>query len=142
MTVALKPGGKLASIVLSSAEKNPLNAQSRAIARRHAGLPYLPSEDPGLFALGDAEVLRAVFERASFRDVDVCVVPTRRRFPSVAAAVQFRVASSPEIAKLMAEMNDAARNAVLAEIEESVRRFEEADGVSEPAEYLVGVGTK
>jgi hypothetical protein len=70
------------------------------------------------------------------------VVSTLRRFPSVAAAVQFRLDSSPDIAKLTADLSDAARDAALAEIEESVRRFEGVDGVSEPAEYLIGVGTK
>jgi SAM-dependent methyltransferase len=139
---ALKPGGKLAAIVFSSAEKNPLNALPIAIARRHAGLPCPPSEDPGLFALADPGALRATYERAGFREVDVRVVPTLRRFPSVAAAVQFRLDSSPDLTKLIADLSVAARDAALAEIEGLVRRFEGADGVSAPAEYLIGVGTK
>ena len=139
---ALKPGGKLAAIVFSSAEKNPLSALHHAVARRHAGLPPPPAEAPGLFALAAPGALRAAFERAGFREVDVRVVPTLRRFPSVGAAVQFRLDSSPEIAKLMAGMSAAARAAALADLEESVRRFEGADGVSEPAEFLIGAGTK
>jgi len=138
---ALKPGGKLAAIVFSSAEKNPLNALPRAIVRRHAGLPP-PDEDPGIFALGDPETLRATYERAGFRGVDVRVVPTVRRFPSVAAAVQFRLDAGHEFAQLMADLSDTARAAAVAEIEAVVRRFEGADGVGEPAEYLIGVGTK
>jgi hypothetical protein len=97
---------------------------------------------PGLFALGDPAALRAAYERAGFRDVDVRVVPTERRFPSVAASVQFRLDASPEFAKLVAGLSEAARDAALAEIEAVVRRFEGPDGVREPAEYLVGVGTR
>ena len=138
---ALKPGGKLAAIVFSSAEKNPPVAPYQVIARR-AGLPPVPSEDAGLFALGDPGVLRAAYERAGFREVDISVVPTQRWFPSVAAAMQHRLDSNPDIAKLLANMNDAARDATLAEIEASVRRFEGEEGVGDPGEYLIGVGTK
>jgi ubiquinone/menaquinone biosynthesis C-methylase UbiE len=138
---ALKPGGKLAATVFSSSEQNPLNALPIAIVRRHAGLPS-PSEDPGLFALADPGALRATYEWAGFREVDVRVVPTLRRFPSVAAAMQFRLDSSPDLTKLIADLSAAARDAALAEIEDVVRRFEGADGVSTPAEYLIGVGTK
>ena len=138
---ALKPGGKLAAIVPSSAEKNPLNALSRAVVRRHAGLPP-PDEDSGIFALGDPGAFRATYERAGFRGVDVRVVPTVRRYPSVAAAVQYRLDVGHEFAQLMAHASDAARAAAVAEIEAVVRRFEGADGVGEPAEYLIAVGTK
>src|SRR4051794_38973779 len=47
---ALKPGSKFAAIVLSTAEKNLHVSESLAIARRHAGLPSAPLEDPGMFA--------------------------------------------------------------------------------------------
>ena len=72
--------------------------------------------------LGDPGVLRTAYERAIFRDVDVRVVPTVRRFPSVAGALQYRLDSNPEIAQLVADRNDAAREATLAEIEAAVRR--------------------
>ena len=66
---ALKPGTRFAAIVLSTADKLPHISESLAIARRHAGLPPAPLEDPGMFALGDPAVLRSTFERAGFRDV-------------------------------------------------------------------------
>jgi ubiquinone/menaquinone biosynthesis C-methylase UbiE len=138
---ALRPGGRLAAVVFSSAEQNPLSALPLAIARRHAGLPPASADGPGLFALGDPAILRAAYERAGFRDVAVRVVPAVRRFPSAAASVQFRLDASPEFARLVAGLGDAARDAALAEIEAVVRRFEGPDGVGEPAEYLVGVGT-
>ena len=43
---ALKPGARFAAIVLSTAEKLPHISESSAIARRHAGLPPAPLEDP------------------------------------------------------------------------------------------------
>src|SRR5262245_8155277 len=71
---ALKPGTRFAAVVLSTADKLPHISESLAIARRHAGLPPAPFEDPGMFALGDPAVLRRTLERAGFREVAVEIV--------------------------------------------------------------------
>ncbi len=139
---ALKPGKKLAVVVLSTAEKLPHIAASLAIARRHAGLPPAPFEDPGMFALGDPTVLRAVFERAGFRDVAIETVASEQRFPSLAASMQHRRNSLPEMRPLLARLSDTERDAVWDEIDAVMRRFETADGVVVPTERLLGVGTK
>ena len=138
---ALKPGKKLAVVVMSTAEKFPHIAASLAIARRHAGLPPAPFEDPGMFALGDPAVLRAAFERAGFREVAIEVVASEQRFPSLAAATQQR-RNSVEIRPILARLNDAERDAVWDEIEEFMHQFERADGVVVPNERHLGVATK
>ena len=97
---ALKPGSRFSAIVLSTAEKVPHISESLAIARRHAGLPPAPFEDPGMFALGDPAVLRKVFEQAGFREVAVEIVPSAQRFPSFAAAMEHRRNSLPEMSLL------------------------------------------
>jgi ubiquinone/menaquinone biosynthesis C-methylase UbiE len=139
---ALKPGSRFAAIVLSTAEKLPHTSEPLAIARRHAGLPPAPFEDPGLFALGDPAVLRNVFEQASFREVTVETVPSFQRFPSFAAAMEHRRNSLPEIRPLLEQMSDAEREVVWREIETVIRQFERGDGVVIPTERLVAVGTK
>ena len=138
----LKPGGRLAAIVFSSPATNAFIASPLAIARRHAGLTPAPFEDPGRFALADPAVLRAVYEQAGFRDVAVHVRPVLRRFPSVAAAVQYPLDSIPEVAKLVADLTDEGRAVARAEIEAVVQRFDGPDGIVAPGEYLIGVGTK
>jgi ubiquinone/menaquinone biosynthesis C-methylase UbiE len=139
---ALRPGRKLAVVVMSTAEKHPHIAQSLAIARRHAGLPPAPFEDPGMFALGDPAVLRACFERAGFRDVTIEPVVGQQRFPSLAAAMEHRRNVLPEMRPLLASLSDAEQDAVWAEIEEVMRQFEGVDGVVVPNERLLCVGTK
>jgi SAM-dependent methyltransferase len=139
---ALKPGKKLAVVVLSTAEKLPHIALSLEIARRHAGLPPAPFEDPGMFALGDPAVLRDTFERAGFRDVAVETVATQQRFPSLAAAMEQRRNSLPEMQGFLVGLTDAQRTAVWDEIEAVMRRFEGPDGVVVPHERLLAVGTK
>jgi SAM-dependent methyltransferase len=139
---ALKPGKKLAVVVMPTAEKLSHLAAPLEIARRHAGLPPAPFEDPGMFALGDPAVLRATFEQAGFRDVAVEAVASEQRFPSLAAAIQQRRDTLPEMQPFLAGMSDAERAAVWDEIEQFMRRFERADGVVVPQERLIGVGTK
>ncbi len=139
---ALKPGAKFAAIVLSPAEKLPHISEPLAIARRHAGLPPAPLEDPGMFALGDPAVLRGVFERTGFREVSVEIVASARRFPSLAAAMEHRRDSLPEMRPFLEQISEAKREEVWKEIETVIRRFEQGDGVAIPTERLVAVGTK
>jgi ubiquinone/menaquinone biosynthesis C-methylase UbiE len=139
---ALKPGTRFAAIVLSTAEKLPHISESLAIARRHAGLPPAPFEDPGMFALGDPAVLRSAFERAGFREVAVEIVASAQRFPSLAAAMEHRRNSLPEMRPFLEQISDAKREAVWKEIEMVMRQFERSDGVIVPTERLVAVGTK
>jgi ubiquinone/menaquinone biosynthesis C-methylase UbiE len=138
----LKPGGRLAAVVFSSPARNAFVASPLAIARHYAGLPPAPFEDPGRFALADPAVLRALYAHAGFRDVVVQVTPVQRRFPSVAAAVQYPLDALPEVAKRLADLTDEGRAAARAEIEAVVRQFEGPEGVVAPGEYLIGVGAK
>jgi ubiquinone/menaquinone biosynthesis C-methylase UbiE len=139
---ALKPGTRFAAIVPSTAEKLPHISESLAIARRHAGLPPAPFEVPGMFALGDPAVLRSAFERAGFREVAVEIVASAQRFSSLAAAMEHRRNSLPEMRPFLEKISDAKREAVWKEIEMVMRQFERSDGVIVPTERLVAVGTK
>lgn len=138
----LRTGGRLAAIVLSSAETNPYSALPMAVARRFTGRSAETLADPGFFALGDTSVLRRAYEQAGFRDVTVHAVPTSRRFPSLEAALQDRRDSLPEIATLSAGMSEAERAAMWHEIQECLRRFDGPDGFVAVGEMLIGVGTK
>jgi len=139
---ALKPGARFAAIVLSIAEKNPHISESLAIARRHAGLPPAPFEDPGMFALGDPAVLRSAFEKAGFREVAVEIVASDQRFPSLSEAMEHRRNSLPEMRPILGQMSQDKGDAVWKEIEMIIRRFERSDGIVVPTERLVAVGTK
>ena len=138
----LRPGGRLAAIVISSAESSPLVHLPMEIVRRYAGLPSGALADPGFFALGDPRVLQQTFEQAGFHDVAVHAVPHTRRFPSLAAAVQNRRDSLPEIATLTDGLSQAERDVMWGEIEACLRRFDGPDGFEATGEMLVGVGTR
>jgi SAM-dependent methyltransferase len=139
---ALRPGGKLAAVVLATAAECPFLATPLTIAARRAGTSAAPFGDPGMFALGEAVILRAAFERAGLREVGVETVSLQRRFASLAAAVQNCRDILPEISELMAHQSQAEQDAAWTEIEQALRQFETGDGFMAPQTYLIGVGTK
>jgi ubiquinone/menaquinone biosynthesis C-methylase UbiE len=142
MRRALKPGGKLAAIVMSSAEKCRYFALPLEIAVRHARRPASALDRIGLFSLGSPGMLEAALTNAGFSNVTVQAVPTRRWYPSRAEALQDRKNSCPEVGELMADLNDTAREAAWSEIEQAIGQFEGPNGVEVSGEVLVGAGTK
>ena len=72
---ALRSGGKFATIVVSSAEKNPYVALPLEIACRRGRRPVAALDRIGLFSLGSPAVLQTVFTNAGFCNVTVQVYP-------------------------------------------------------------------
>lgn len=70
----LKPGGKIAALVFSTAEKNPYQGISLTIVRRFGG------KIPPHFILGEPRLLRQAFQDAGFADIAVHAVSFRRHF--------------------------------------------------------------
>ena len=140
---ALKPGGKLAAIVMSSAEKTRYYAMPLEIACRHGRRPASALDRIGLFSLGGPAVLGTALTKAGFSNVTVQAVPTRRWYPSRAEALQDRKNSCPEVGELMADLSHTEREIAWAEIEQAIGQFEGPNGVVEVSgEVLVGAGTK
>src|SRR5215510_3673732 len=79
---ALRPGGRFAAIVVSSAEKNPYIALPLEIACRRARRPISALEKIGMFSLGSPAVLEDVLTKGGFSNVTVQVIPIRRWYPS------------------------------------------------------------
>jgi ubiquinone/menaquinone biosynthesis C-methylase UbiE len=138
----LKPGGKVAAIVYSTADKNQFFSLPVGIIRRRAQLlPPLPGQ-PGPFSLGSPGVLEEAFTRAGFRDVQTQVIKAPLRLPSAAECVRFERESFGALHQMLAGLTDAERQAAWEEIEQTLRTFEGPDGFEGPCELLVGVGAK
>lgn len=136
---ALRPGGRLAAMVWSTPERNPLFALPLALARTHA---TATTPGPDLFGLGDPRLLREAYERAGFSAVAVEVVALEFRAPSVAAFVEGRQGAVGPLANLVAALDDEERARLRAEVAEALRPFEGAEGLVAPGEALIAVGTR
>ena len=68
MRRALKPGGRIAAIVYSTAENNKFFSIPVSIIRRRANLPAPMPGQPGPFSLGGPGVLEEEFGKAGFEE--------------------------------------------------------------------------
>lgn len=142
---ALKPGGKLAAMVWTTAERNPLFALPLRILLERG---LLPRPEPGLagpgpFTLGTPDALASVLRQVGFRDVTVEPVEIRWRFPSIAATLDYlrlNVAALP--GETSSRLEGAVGEQVFAELEQALDRFRGPKGVEVPGEALIGVGAR
>jgi SAM-dependent methyltransferase len=139
---ALKPGGRVAAIVYSTADRNEFFSVPVGIVRRRAQLPPPLPGQPGPFSLGAEGVLAAAFTRAGLQSVLTKTVPAPLRMRSAAECAQFERESFGALHQMMSKLSEAERAATWTEIEQALRRFESGGAFVGPCELMLGVGTK
>jgi ubiquinone/menaquinone biosynthesis C-methylase UbiE len=142
MLRALKPGGRIASVVYSTAQNNEFFSIPVSIIRKRAQLPPPLPGQPGPFSLGGDGVLEEAYRGAGFRETETRVVPSPLRLSSAAECVRFERESFGALHQMMSGLPETEREAVWEEIERELGRFEGPDGFEGPCEMLVGAGTK
>lgn len=137
----LRPGGTFAAMVHGDPEKNPLNTLSTGILARHGG-KAINMNKPGFFALADHTRLGAVLRTAGFVDVAVSSMPIVRRLDNTAAAVAMVREGWAFCQALVADLPPTAQVAAWDEVEQTLTRFQSADGFVIPGEINLVVGRK
>ncbi len=138
----LKPNGRVAAIVYSTAENNKFFSIPISIIRRRAQLPPPLPGQPGPFSLGASGVLEAVYQRTGFRDIQTRVVAAPVRLPSASEYLRFMQESFGALHQMLAGLSERERAETWREIEQELRQFESAEGFVGPCELIVGVGVK
>jgi SAM-dependent methyltransferase len=138
----LKPGGRLASKVFTSAEKNPFFSLPVAIIRRRAQLPLPLPGQPGPFSLGGSGVVERLYQQAGFSDVQVQVVSAPLRLASATECVRFERDSFAALHQMLSGLPETERELAWREIEQELRQFEGPGGFEGKGELIVAVGTK
>jgi ubiquinone/menaquinone biosynthesis C-methylase UbiE len=139
---ALRPGGRVAAIVYSTADRNGFFSVPVSIIRRRAQLPLPAPGQPGPFSLGAAGVLEDLLRRTGFRDVGAQVVPAPLRLPRAADCVRFERESFGALHQMLAGLGDDERAAAWEEIHRELARFDGPGGFAGPCELIVGWGVK
>jgi SAM-dependent methyltransferase len=140
---ALKPGGRVAAIVYSTAENNKFFSIPVSIIRRRAQLPPPLPGQPGPFSLGNPGVLEEAFQKAGFHSTQIRTLAAPLKMASAAECVRFERESFGALHQMLSNISDEAeRQDVWAEIERELKQFETAGGFIGPCELVVGVGTK
>jgi SAM-dependent methyltransferase len=134
---ALRPGGRTAAVVYSTAERNEFFSIPVSIIRRRAGLGAPAPGQPGPFSLGGEGALEALLESAGFRDIEVRRIAAPLQMESAAECLRFEQESFGALHQMLAGLDQAERDAAWGEIEQALRRFETPDGFAGPCELLV-----
>jgi ubiquinone/menaquinone biosynthesis C-methylase UbiE len=135
MLRVVRPGGKVAALVFSTAEKNPYQGITLGVAHRFGGAP-LP-----LFSLGETVVIENTFRESGLRDVTVRALSFSRRFSSTAEMIR-RLKETAFLRGPIEKLGEAEREQAWVEIERQLSQLERPNGVDIPGEFLIGVGTK
>ena len=99
----LRSGGRLAFSVWSTSAGNPwISVAARILVARGHMAPPEPGE-PGMFVLGDEELLRGLVENAGFAKVRIDDVPVHHNHPSVDEYVRRSSATGGMFARAWAE---------------------------------------
>ena len=143
MRQALAPGGRLAGVVYSTAERNAFFSLPVSIIRRRAQLPAPAPGQPGPFSLGEPGVIEAALEQAGFsgrRDRSGFDAPLR--LATAADCVRFERESFGALHQMLAGLDEAEREDAWDEIESELARFEGPGGFEGPCELIVAAGTR
>jgi ubiquinone/menaquinone biosynthesis C-methylase UbiE len=135
MRQLVRPDGKVAVLVFSTAEKNPYQGIALGVARR------LGSKGPPLFSVGETHVLESAFRESGLRNVAVHAASVSRHFSSSAEIIQ-RLKETAFLRAPFEKLADDAREQAWTEIERQFRPLEGPNGIDLPGEFLIGVGTK
>jgi ubiquinone/menaquinone biosynthesis C-methylase UbiE len=135
MRGVVRPGGKVAALVFSTAEKNPYQGIPLGVAHRFGSTP-LP-----LFSLGETDVLDNIFKKSGLREVTVRAVRIHRHFSSTAEAIR-RLKETAILRGPIEKLGEAEREQAWAEIERQFGQLEGTNGVEILGEFLIGAGTK
>jgi len=133
----LKPGRKLAALVWSTPDRNPLLSISLAIVVKYVSGP-VPMSSP--FPLAGTGVFEQALKEAGFREVSVQAVPTQFRFASWDAFFQ-QIPNTP-VVNAMKQLSQQDQQRLQEEIRQALSQFEGPEGLVVPAELLLGVGTR
>jgi len=134
----LKPGGKLAALVWSAPEHNPLFALPLAIVSNYAR--GAPSHLPNPLALSDPTIFEGEFTEAGFSEVSTRALPFQSHYASLDAFLQST--ASRLTVGVMGQLRKLEQQQLLEEVRQALSQFEGPHGLVAPAELLLGVGSK
>ena len=137
MHAALRPGGRIAAVVYSTAEANRFFSVPVSLIRAAAHLPPPMPGQPGPFSLGTPEVLTETLTAAGFVGIDVRRVAAPLRLPSAAECVRFERESFGALHQMLAGLDRDAQDRVWRDITDALGAFDGPDGFAGPCELLV-----
>jgi SAM-dependent methyltransferase len=140
---ALKPGGRMCTMVFSHAASNPCIGLLMATALEHAGLPPRdPATPGGLLSLGLPGLMDELWHTAGLREVATTRLNAPFRLPSAAAYLDFVRSAAGPVQEILKGLDDAARQAAWSDMATRLGVFNTATGWEGPNELLLTAGRR
>jgi SAM-dependent methyltransferase len=137
---ALKPGGRFATAVWSSADKVPMCGMARAAIQKITGI-VPPPNAPDPLKLANAAILERALAGAGFRDITIERLIVNFEFPSPDAFADFRSqigGTRATLSKMPADIARQVRETVVA----SAREYATAGGVVRMSNEAICFGAR
>lgn len=139
----LRPNGRACTMVFSTPDTNPCVSILVSTALKHAGLAARdPYQTGGLLSLGRPGLIDQLFREAGFARVATKKVMAPFRLRSVGDYLEFVRSSASPIMQILSRLEDAARNAAWADIENKLSAFNTPQGWEGPNELLLTMGVR
>ena len=143
MHSALRPGGRICSMVFSQPERNPCIGILMSTALRYAGLPARdPFQPGGLLSLGKPGLADELFRAAGFQNVATTALYAPFRLPTATHYLNFIRSSASPIQQILGRLAPDVAAAAWAEMEDRLGVFTTADGWVGPNELLLTAGQR
>jgi SAM-dependent methyltransferase len=136
----LRPGARLAALVLTMPDNNPFMAQPMGILLRHAGKPPPTRGQPGIFALAGEGVLEGLLSDSGFADLHLAIVRAPFRLASADDALAFLQQAAGAYRAVIADLSDEAKAAAWADVKSCLGQFEGENGFETEFEFIIGSG--
>lgn len=137
---AVRPGGRVAAVVISGPQNNPFFSIPARVIREAAGLPMPPPGMPGPFALGAPGHLAALFEEAGLTDVVSESVAATIELASVDEHLNFLKDAFGALHMMMRGMSEDEVEATWKQVATALMPFQNEDGFRAPGELILCVG--
>lgn len=134
----LKPGGKLAALIWSIPENNPLFSLPLTIVSKYTRGASSHLSHP--LALSDATTFERELTGAGFSEVITRTLPFQSHYASLDAFLHST--ASRLTADVMGRLRFSEQQQLLGEVRQALSQFEGPHGLVAPAELLLGVGSK
>ena len=136
----LRTGGRLALAVWGSMEQNPFFTVIAIALTQHGHLP--PPEPPGppVFSMASADRTTALLERAGFAGVRTEEVAVRFEVPDTDGYLSLVADTAGPLGLALQALSESDREAVRADVEDSIARFRSGRGYEFPGIALCAVG--
>ena len=137
----LRSGGRLSLSVWSSGARNPWISLASRILVAHGRMPPPEPAEPGMFVLGDEELLGSLLENAGFANLRMEDVPIHNHYPSVDEYVRRSSEMGGMFAKAWAEAPEQEQERMKDEFRKAFVPFACDGGYTLPGVSLCAVAS-